>query len=117
MNFAVPEDYKVKKKKENEKRDRFLDFVGEQKKTTIEHEGNGDTSSNRRPRNDPRRFGKVTRKFRNQRTKTVHPGYSIVKIGQNAEKSPEDLRRLAVTQIPMKDHRLKIMLKTLKRVK
>ena len=29
---------------------------------------------------------------------------SIIKIGQNTEKSPEDLRRLAVTQIPVKDH-------------
>ena len=29
---------------------------------------------------------------------------SIIKIGQNTEKSPGYLRRLAVTQIPMEDH-------------
>ena len=27
-----------------------------------------------------------------------HPNYSIIKISQNTEKSPRDLRRLAVTQ-------------------
>ena len=30
-----------------------------------------------------------------------HPNYSIGKLGQNTEKSPEDLRRLAVTQTPV----------------
>ena len=29
-----------------------------------------------------------------------HPDYSITKIGHNTEKSPGDLRRLAVTQKP-----------------
>ena len=33
---------------------------------------------------------------------------SIVKISQNTEKSPGELRRLAVTQTPMKDDQLKI---------
>ena len=28
-----------------------------------------------------------------------HPNYSIIENGQNTEKSPEDLRRLAVIQI------------------
>ena len=32
------------------------------------------------------------------------PSYSIVKIGQNAEKSTGGLRRRAVTQTPVKDH-------------
>ena len=31
-----------------------------------------------------------------------HPNKSIIKIDQNTEKSPGDLRRLAVTQIPVK---------------
>ncbi len=42
----------------------------------------------------------------------INPNYSIsdiVKIGQNTEKSPEDLRRLAVTQTPMKDHHIMLM--------
>ena len=35
-----------------------------------------------------------------------HPNYSIVEIGQNTEKSPGDMRRLAVIQTPVKDHEL-----------
>ena len=33
-----------------------------------------------------------------------HRDYSIIKIGQNSQKSPGDLRRLAVTQTPVKNH-------------
>ena len=33
---------------------------------------------------------------------TDYPNYSIIKIGKNTEKSPGDLRGLAVTQIPEK---------------
>ena len=35
--------------------------------------------------------------------------YSIIENSQNAEKSPEDLRRLAVPEIPVKDHQLTLM--------
>ena len=38
----------------------------------------------------------------------------ITKNGQNTEKSPGDLRRLAVTQTPVKNHQLKLMWKTLR---
>ena len=38
-----------------------------------------------------------------------HPNYNIIENGQNIEKSPGDLRRLAVTQTSEKDHRLKLM--------
>ena len=43
------------------------------------------------------------------RTSGDHPNYSIIKIGQNPEKSPGDLRRLDVTQTAVKDHQLKLM--------
>ena len=33
-----------------------------------------------------------------------HPNYYIIENGQNTKKSPGDLRRLAVTQTPVKDH-------------
>ena len=33
-----------------------------------------------------------------------HPNYSIVKIGQNTEKSPADLKRSAATQNPEENH-------------
>ena len=38
---------------------------------------------------------------------------SIAEDGQNTETSPGDLRRLAVTQIPVKNHQLILMWKTL----
>ena len=38
-----------------------------------------------------------------------HPNNSIIENGQNTGKSPGDLRRLAVTQSPVKDHRLTLM--------
>ena len=34
-------------------------------------------------------------------TSEDHPNYSIIENGQNTEKSPGDLRRLAVTQTPV----------------
>ena len=37
--------------------------------------------------------------------------YSIVKIGQRIKKSPRVLRRLAVTQTPVKDHQLTLEFK------
>ena len=38
-----------------------------------------------------------------------HPNYTIVENGQNTEKTPGDLRRLAVTQTPVKDHQLTLL--------
>ena len=38
-----------------------------------------------------------------------HPNYRIIGNSQNTEKSPGDLRRLAVTQTPVKNHQLKLM--------
>ena len=40
-----------------------------------------------------------------------HPNYSIVEIGQNTEKNPWHLRRLAVPQTPVKDHLLRLVWK------
>ena len=39
----------------------------------------------------------------NKRTSGDHPNYCIIEINQNAEKSPGDLRRLAVTKTPVKN--------------
>ena len=41
------------------------------------------------------------------------PNYYIIENDQNTEKCPGDLRRLAVTQTPVKDHQLTLMGKTL----
>ena len=42
-------------------------------------------------------LGTNTGELGNKRTSGDHPNYSKAKIGQNTEKSPVDLRRLAVT--------------------
>ena len=44
-----------------------------------------------------RRINKGTGEIGNKRTSGDHPNYYIIENGQNTEKSPEDLRRLAVT--------------------
>ena len=38
-----------------------------------------------------------------------HQNYDIVENGQNTEKSPGDLRRLDVTQTPVRNHQLILM--------
>ena len=44
----------------------------------------------------------------NWRTNRDYTYHSIVKIGQNPEKSHEDMRRLVITQTPVKDSQLSI---------
>ena len=53
-------------------------------------------------------------RFRNHKASGVYSDYSIVKINQNTEKSPRDLRRLTITQIHVKDHQLVLVGKTCK---
>ena len=48
----------------------------------------------------------------NKRTSGDHSNCNIIEIGQNSKKNPRDLRRLTVTQTPLKNHQVK---KTLKR--
>ena len=55
---------------------------------------------------NPQSIGKGTGRLGNQRTSGEHPNYSIIKIGQNTEKSSGDLRRLAVIQTTMKNYQL-----------
>ncbi len=45
----------------------------------------------------------------NKRTSGYHPNYSIIKIGLNTKKNPGNLRRLAVIQIPVRNHLLTLM--------
>ena len=47
--------------------------------------------------------------FGSWRTSGDHPNDSIIEDGQNTEKSPGDLRRLAVTQTPVNNHQLTLM--------
>ena len=43
-----------------------------------------------------------------------YPNDSIAENGQNPETGPGELRGLAVTQTPVKNHQLRLMWKTLK---
>ena len=52
--------------------------------------------------------------LRSWRAGRDYPNNSIAKNGRNPETSPWDLRRLAVTQTPVKNHQLTLMWKTLK---
>ena len=45
----------------------------------------------------------------NRRTSRDHPNYGIVEVGKNTEKSPRDLRKIPVTQTPVRDHQLTLV--------
>ena len=55
------------------------------------------------------RIIKGTGRLGGRRTSGDYPNYNIIENGKNTGKSPGNLRRLAVTQIPLKDHQLKLM--------
>ena len=111
VDFAVPADHRIKLK-ECEKRYKYMNLVRKLKKlwnmkVTIIPIVIG-------------AFGTVTKvlikgqeDLEKKRTSGDHSNYYIIENSQNTEKSPEDLRRLAVTQISMKDQ-LTLMGKTLK---
>ena len=53
-----------------------------------------------------KRLGKGAERVRNQTKSRDHLNYRIVDIGNNTEKSHEDLTRLAVTQTSVNDHQI-----------
>ena len=92
MDFAVPADHKVKIK-ESEKRDKYQDISRELRelwnmRVTVVGGALGTITNC---------IGKGTGTLENKRSSRDHPDYSIIKIGQNTEKSPGDLRRFAVS--------------------
>ena len=99
VDFAIPVNHRVKLK-ESKKQDKYLDL-----------------NCNWCPQYNHHRISTGTGGLGNKRMSRDHPNYGIVKIGQNTEKSPGDLRRLAVIQTPMTDHQLTLEWKTLKREK
>ena len=56
-----------------------------------------------------RRIMKGTGGFGNKRMSGNHPNYYIIENGQNTEKSPGELRRLAFPKTQVKDHQLTLM--------
>ena len=57
----------------------------------------------------PEKLDKGTERAGNLGTCQRNPDYTITKIGQNTEKSPKDLRRLIVTQTPVRNHQLSVL--------
>ena len=112
VDFGVPADHGIKLK-ECEQKDKYLDLAGELKKLW-----------NMKVTIVPiliRAFGTVTKwllkglgGLGSWRTSGYHPNYSIIEDCQITEKSPGDLRILAVTQTQVKNHQLALMWKTLK---
>ena len=93
MDFAVLADHRIRLK-ESEKKDKYLDLARELKKIW-----------NMKVMIIPIVIGAFgTGGLGSWRTSGDYPNYSITENGQNTEKSPGDLRRLAVTQTPEKYH-------------
>ena len=62
-------------------------------------------------------IGTGTGRLENKRRNRDHSDYSIIKITQNSEKSPGDLRILATARTPVGNHQLMMVCKTINRVK
>ena len=93
------------------KRIKVREVLGPYQRTekVMEHESDGDASSNWSTRNDPQRIGKETGRAKNRETSIDYLNYSITKVGNNTEKSPRDLRRLAVSQSPVRNYQLTLV--------
>ena len=103
VDFTVTADHRIKLK-ECEKKDKYLDLARERKNA-----GNNYTSCNWYVWNSNKRISKGTGRLGSWRTSGDHPNYYIIENGQNTEKSPGDLRRLVVTQTPVKIHQLTLL--------
>ena len=55
------------------------------------------------------RINKRTGGLGGRRTSGDHPNYYIIENGQNTGNTPGDLRKLALTQTPVKNHQLKLI--------
>ena len=82
----------------------------------VEHEGDSDTNCCGCTYDDPQRTGKNPGRLENKKTSGDHPDNSIIKIVENTEKSPGDLRRFAVTPTPVRTHQETLVRKILRGV-
>ena len=97
VDFAVPADHRVKLK-ENEKRESTWNLLRKWKKLRNMKVTVIPTLYNHQ------RVNKGTGGLENKRKSGDHRNDNIIKIGQDTEKSPRDLRRFAVTQIQVRNH-------------
>ena len=113
MDFAVLADHRIKLKKAKRK---ISTWTLLENWKTVEHESDDDTNCNWCSWYSHQRIGRGTGGLGNKRTSKDYPKYGFIKIGQSTEKSPGDLRRLVVTQTPVRNHRLTLVRKTRKGV-
>ena len=109
MELSVPKDHKVKMK-QTKKINKYLDLAKELKKA-VDLECNSNTNCSCCTQNDPQRLGKKTGGIGYQRENQDFLDHNIGMIGWN-QKRPGDLRKLAVTEIPGKNHKLILVGKT-----
>ena len=107
VDFAVPTDHRIKLK-ECETKYKYL-YLAKKIENTKEHAGDNYTNCNWCIWNSNLRNTKGTGELGTWRTSGEHPNYSSIENDQNSEKSPGDVRRLAVSQTPGKDHQLALM--------
>ena len=110
MDFTVPVDHRVKLQ-ESEKKDKYLNLAREFLRN-LERESDTSTNCNWSSWYSHERIDTRTRELGNNMTSGNHPDYCIIKIRQNSEKSPGHMKRLAVTQTPVKKHKLQLIYKT-----
>ena len=113
MDFAVPADYRVKLK-ESGRRISTWTLQGNKKKKTVERKGDDYTDYNCCSWYSHARIGKRIGELENKKTSGDHLNYCIIEIAHNPEDGPGDLRRLDITQLPVKDHQLTLIRKNLK---
>ena len=99
MDFIVPAAHRVKLK-QSEKIEKYIDLAKELKKI-MERVSDSDTNCNWCVLYSHQRFGTRTGGLGNKWTSGDHPNYSIVETTR-IQKSSGDLRRLVVTQTPVK---------------
>ena len=113
MDFVVPADHRVKTK-DNKKIDKYFDFARELKISNCKTWGwwyylccvwKGSRGLVKKKKNEG---------IGNQRKNRNYPDYTILKIDYNSQRSPGELGRLAVTQIPTKNYQLNLFEKVAK---
>ena len=100
VDFDVPIDHSIIRKESA--KNKYLDLARELK-NTMEHEGDNYTNLDWCFWYHHERIIKGTGGLGGIRTSENHPNNNIMENGQNTEKSPGDLRRLAVTENPVKN--------------
>ena len=112
MNFAVLIENRVKIK-ESVKWEKYHDHA-RKLKTTMKHESNGDTNCSWCTLNN---LQKIDKRLEDPEIKGLVESVQHYYDRLITEKSLNDLRRLAVSQTLVRNHQLKLVRKTLKRVK